>query len=429
LRDRYLATLSVRRDGSSRFGPGNEWGTFPSVAVAWRLSEEPFMESFDMFSDLKLRASWGKNGNQAFANYQQFSTYVVGDAQSQVLFGDQYVSTIRPSAVDPKIKWEETTSYDVGIDFGFMGNRFTGAIDYYSKDTDDLIFTIPVAAGTNLSNFLTTNVGSMKNTGVEFSLGGSIIDGQDGGLVWDANFNAAHNSNELVRINAIGGGSEQILVGDVAGGVGTKIQVLQPGMPINSFFVYRHKRDADGKPIYTDTNGDGTINENDLYEELGGESNVINQDDRVPFHSPAPDWIIGHTSRLAYQHVDLGFTMRAYLGNYVYNNVASNLGSYEEVTRGSPYNLHASVLETGFVRPQYFSDYYVEDASFLRMDNITLGYTLTWRGQPMRIFGTVQNVFTLTGYDGVDPTAGLNGLDNNIYPRSRTFTGGVTVRF
>jgi iron complex outermembrane receptor protein len=156
---------------------------------------------------------------------------------------------------------------------------------------------------------------------------------------------------------------------------------------------------------------------------------VINQDDRVPVHSPAPDWIIGHTSRLAYQHVDLGFTMRAYLGNYVYNNVASNLGSYEEVTRGSPYNLHASVLETGFVRPQYFSDYYVEDASFLRMDNITLGYTLTWRGQPMRIFGTVQNVFTLTGYDGVDPTAGLNGLDNNIYPRSRTFTGGVTVRF
>ncbi len=428
LRDRYLATLSIRHDGSSRFGPGNEWGTFPSVALAWRLSEEPFLADVEPISDLKLRASWGKNGNQAFANYQQFSTYVVGDGQALAQFGDKFVPTIRPSAVDPTIKWEETTSYDLGLEFGLFDNRFIGSLDYYHKDTDDLIFTIPVAAGTNLSNFVTTNIGSMKNRGFEFSIGGQILGAGNTGLRWTADFNAAHNSNELVSINAIGSGSEQILVGGIAGGVGTTIQVLQPGQPINSFLVYRHKRE-DGKPIYRDVNGDGTINEKDLYEELGGDSLVVNQDDRVPFHSPAPDWILGHTSRFQYRKFDLGFTMRAYLGNYVYNNVASNLGNYEEVARGSPYNLHASVLETGFERPQYFSDYYVEDASFLRMDNLTLGYTLDWQGRPMRVFGTVQNVFTASGYSGVDPTAGLNGIDNNIYPRSRTFTGGVSVRF
>ena len=428
LNDRYLATVSVRHDGSSRFGPGNEWGTFPSVAVAWRLSQEEFLQDLGSVSDLKLRASWGKNGNQAFDNYQQFTTYVVGDNQSQAQFGDDFVSTIRPSAVDPNIKWEETTSYNVGLDFGLLGNRITGSVDYYSKETDDLIFTIPVAAGTNLSNFVTTNIGSMENSGIEFSLGGRVLDSQVGGLSWDANFNASRNSNELVKINPIGGGSEQILVGGIAGGVGTTIQVLQPGVPINSFFVYEHRRDADGSPIWEDTNGDGTINDTDLYEDLNGDG-IVNFSDRRPLHNPAPDWIFGHSSWLQYGSIDLSFTMRAYLGNRVYNNVASNLGNYEEVARGSPYNLHASVLETGFERPQYFSDYYVEDASFLRMDNLTLGYTVNWRGQPMRIFGTIQNVFTLTGYDGVDPTAGLNGIDNNIYPRSRTFTGGVTVRF
>lgn len=429
LNDRYYATFSVRRDGSSRFGPDNAWGTFPSVAVAWRLSQEPVMERLTALSDLKLRASWGKNGNQAFANYQQFTTYVVGDGQSQAQFGDEFVATVRPSAVDPNIKWEETTSFNLGLDFGLFENRLTGSIDYYDKDTDDLIFTIPVAAGTNLSNFVTTNIGSMNNRGVELTLNAGILDGRNGSLRWEALFNAAHNTNELVHVNPIAGGSEQILVGEVAGGVGTRIQVLQPGHPINSFFVYRHKRGPDGRPIYEDTNGDDVINEQDLYEEHGGDADVINQDDRVPFHSPDPDWILGHTSDIAYRNLDLSFTLRAYLGTYVYNNIASNLGSYEEVGRGSPFNLHASVLETGFEKPQYFSDYYVEDASFLRMDNLTLGYTVQWRGRPMRIFGTVQNVFTLTGYSGVDPTAELRGIDNNIYPRSRTFSGGVSVRF
>jgi iron complex outermembrane receptor protein len=438
LNDEYLVALSVRRDGSSRFGKANAWGVFPAVALAWRLSQQPFLRDIEALSDLKLRASWGKTGNQAFANYQQYSTYLVGDAQTQYQFGNEYVTTIRPSASDPDIKWEETKSWDLGLDYGFMDQRFTGAIDWYSKKTTDLIFTVPVAAGTNLSNYLTTNIGSMKNQGVEFSLSADILRGGSGGLSWTGTLNAARNTNELVRINPFAGEAQQILTGLVSGGVGTYIQVFQPGVPINSFYVYQHKM-RNGKPIYEDSNGldsgghltgqpDGTINEQDLYEDINGDG-VINVSDRRAFHDPAPKWILGHTSNLTYGSVDLSVTLRAYLGSWVYNNVASNLGTYAEVTRASPYNLHASVLETGFATPQYLSDYYVEDASFLRMDDITIGYSFDYQGRPLRVYGTVQSAFTSTGYSGVDPTAGLNGLDNNIYPRSRTFSGGLSIRF
>jgi iron complex outermembrane receptor protein len=439
--DRYLAAFSVRRDGSSRFGPGNEWGTFPAVALAWRLSEESIFQGVGGLSDLKLRGSWGKTGNQAFSNYQQYSSYLVGDAQTQALFGNEFVTTIRPSAADPNIKWEETNSYNVGLDWGFSNQRISGAVDWYVKKTDDLIFTVPVAAGTNLSNYLTTNIGSMENRGIEFSVNAQLLEGRNGGLSWTADFNAARNTNKLTAINPILGDSvrlQRILTGLVSGGVGTYIQSLEPGQPINSFFVYEHKRDASGKPVYEDVNGlaggkftgnpDGTINEQDLYVDLNGDS-IINVGDRRAFENPAPKWMVGHSSYLTYGKVDFGFTLRAYLGNHVYNNVASNLGTYAEVTRGAPYNLHASVLETGFVTPQYLSDYYVEDASFLRMDNVSLGYAFSYQGQPARIFVSVQNAFTLTDYTGVDPTSGLNGLDNNIYPRSRTFTGGLSVRF
>ena len=428
IKDRYLANVSLRRDGSSRFGEGQQWGTFPSVAVAWRVSSEPFMQKYTSVSDLKLRASWARTGNQSFGNYLQYSTYTVGNSQAQYAFADSFFTTIRPSAVDPNIKWEATRSWNLGLDFGFKDQRFTGAIDVYDKKTSDLIFRVPVAAGTNLGDFVTTNIGSMRNRGVEFSLSARVLEGTGGGLGWTADFTAAHNSNELTAINPFGGSSQQILVGGIAGGVGSTIQVLTPGVPVNSFFVYEHIKDASGKPIYADVNNDGTINEQDLYKDQNADG-IINQNDLRPFHDPAPKWQFGHSSYFSYNKWDLGFTLRAYFGNYVYNNVASNLGTYSEVTRGSPYNLHASVLETGFVTPQYFSDVYVEDASFLRMDNITLGYSFNYSGIPARVFGTVQNAFTITGYSGVDPTAGLNGIDNNIYPRSRTFTGGLTLRF
>jgi iron complex outermembrane receptor protein len=425
--DRYLIGGSIRRDGSSRFSPSNAWGVFPSVSLGWRISQESFMRDMKSVSDLKLRGSWAKTGNQAFANYSYFANYVLGDAQTQAQFGNDYISTLRPSAYDPNIQWEETKSNDIGLDFGFMNQRVTGSIDYYNKKTNDLIFTVPVAAGTNLSNFLTTNIGSMKNDGVELSLSAGVLRGASQGLTWTADFTAARNTNELVSINPVFGSNakgQQILTGLVSGGVGTFIEVLRPGQPVNSFYVYEHRVGSNGKPVFKEGAGADTA----MYVDQNGD-HIINQDDRVPFKDPAPKWMLGHSSYFGYRNFDLSLTLRAYFGNYVYNNVASNLGTYSEVTRASPYNLQRSVLETGFKTPQYLSDYYVEDASFLRMDNLTLGYSFKYRTQSIRAFGTVQNVFTTTDYTGVDPTAGLNGLDNNIYPRSRTFTAGASIRF
>jgi len=423
INDRYLANISVRQDGSSRFGSGNQWGTFPSFAGAWRISQESFLRNVPWLSDLKLRGSWAKTGNQSFGNYLQFSTFLVGDGLSQYQFADSFFNTVRPSAVDPNIKWEGTRSLDIGLDFGFKNQRFTGAIDWYNKRTDDLIFTVPVAAGTVPGDFVTTNIGAMRNRGIEFSLSARVLQGGSTGrgLTWTADLTASHNTNVLLAINPFSGTGQQILTGGIAGGVGTTIQVLTPNQPVNSFFVWQSKRSANGRPIYSN-------NLTDMYVDQNSDG-VINGLDLRPFHDPAPKWILGHSSYLTYGKFDGGFTLRAYMGNYVYNNVASNLGTYSEVTRGSPYNLHSSVLKTGFVTPQYFSDYYVERASFLRMDNLTLGYSFNLRGQSARVFGSVQNVFTITGYSGVDPTAGFNGIDNNIYPRSRTFSGGLTLRF
>ncbi len=426
LNDRYLVAVSLRRDGSSRFGPDKAWGTFPSVAFAWRLSRESFMSGVGALSDLKLRVSRASTGNQAFGNYQQYSTYTVGDGQTQVQFGNTFVSTIRPSAVDPNIGWEETRATNVGLDFGLWNDRITGTIDWYDKTTSDLIFNVPVAAGTNFSNYVTTNIGDMKNTGFELGLNAKLREGSDRRLAWNVMLTASHNRNELTTINPYSpsAAAQQINTGFVAGGVGTTVQVLRPGVPINSFYVYEHRRNPDGTPVWA--TGAGA----QLAMYVDRDSNgVINNSDRRPFHSPAPDWILGLSNYMSYDNFDFGFTMRAYTGNYVYNNVASNLGTYAEVTRASPFNLHSSVLETGFETPQYLSDYYVEKASFLRLDNISVGYTLNWGGRPMRLFGTVQNAFTITGYSGVDPTSGLNGIDNNIYPRSRTFTFGSNVRF
>ena len=431
LMDRYLLSLSVRRDGSSKFGPQEQWGTFPAAGIAWRIIDEAYMPRVAPLSDLKLRASWGVNGNQAIPEYLAYSAYRLGDARTCAQFGDDCVTTIRPGAADPGIKWEETTSYNLGLDYGFLSDRFTGAVDYYFKETEDLLFRVPVAAGTNLSNYVTTNIGSVENQGLELSLNAEIFQGAPGGFTWDASFNASTNRNELTQINPFGSGSEQYPVGGISGAVGSNIQVLTPGSPVNSFFVYRHKRDANGRPLNEDIDNDGTISDFEIYEDLNGDS-AITGADRRPYQSPAPRWIFGHTSQLGYRGFDLGFTLRAYRGNYVYNNVASNLGHYEALRDvGSPSNLHESVLRYGFQSPQYFSDVYVEDASFIRMDNITVGYTVPRaRGvEQFRLFATVQNAFTVTDYSGVDPTAGIGGIDNNIYPFARTLTAGVTVGF
>ena len=443
INDRYIVAASLRHDGSSRFGPTHDYGTFPSVSLAWRLSSEPMFKGIKGLSDLKLRGSWAKTGNQSFGNYLQYTSFQLGDNLTQYQFGDSIFTTSRPSAVDPNIKWESTRAFNVGLDFGFSNQRFSGAIDWYDKKTSDLLFTVPVAAFTTTGNFITTNIGSMRNRGIEMSFSARMLDGGQRGLSWQADFTAARNTNKLLTISPFGGSSLKILVGNVSGGVGTRIQVLAPGVPVNSFYVYQHILE-NGKPIYKDVNGDrvdgqpnGTINEQDLYVDQNGDG-IINQDDLRPFHDPAPKWILGHSSYFSYGKWDAGFTLRSYLGNYVYNNVASANGDFSQLSRGnSPYNISTSVLETGFATQQLQSDFYVQKASFLRLDNLTLGYTFNLRGQSARLFGTVQNLFTITGYDGVDPaaniagsptTSSLNGIDNNIYPASRTFSAGLSLK-
>jgi len=417
--DRYIAAFSIRRDGSSRFGAGNQWGNFPALSFAWRLSQEPFLRGVGGLSDLKLRASWARTGNQGIPDYLWSPTYTYSNPYAQYQFGDQWVTTIRPGAVDPNIKWEATASTNLGLDFGFSNQRFSGSIDWYTKKTTDMLFDVTVAAGSALTNHLWTNIGSMKNTGLELMLSARLIDGHGRDLAWTADFTASTNSNELLTINPRAVGAQQILETTVAGGVGTFIQVIQPGAPVHSFFVCRQAYGSDGRPLegqYLSLVGD-TV--------LTGCSNS----ERRPYHSPQPKWQLGHTSRFTWHGFDLSFTLRAYLGNYVYNNVASNYGVYQELNRGAPYNLSTSVLETGFTAPQYLSDYYVESASFLRVDNIALGYAFNYAGRPWRAYLTVQNAFTITGYSGVDPTAGVNNVDYNLYPRARTFTGGLSVRY
>jgi hypothetical protein len=419
--DRFLASVSLRRDGSSRFGPGNQWGTFPAVSGAWRLSQESFLRGISALSDLKLRASWAKTGNQAFGDYLFIPTYTYGDGQSQYYLGGQWVTTIRPSAVDQNIHWESTRSTNVGLDYGFLNQRFSGSIDWYTKKTTDMIFYVPVAAGATFSNYVTTNVGAMQNQGIEASLSARILEPRGGGLSWTADFTVSHNANKLLYINP-NRSVTKINVGGISGGVGNTIQVLLPGEPINSFYVYEQKYGSDGAPVYDATN---PLN---MYVDQNADG-VINNDDLRPFHSSWPSLELGHTSAFTFRNLDFSFSLRAALGAYVYNNVASANGSYQNITgSATPSNMDASVLTTGFPIQQYFSDYYVQSASFLRMDNVTVGYTWQMSGRPWRAYVTVQNAFTITGYEGVDPTAGIRGIDNNIYPRSRTFSGGLSVR-
>ena len=272
--DKYLAGFSVRQDGSSRFGPSNQWGTFPSVAVAWRLSQEPFMQGRWGLSDLKLRASWARTGNQSFGDYLAYSTYTYSDAQTQVQFGNTFTPTIRPSAVDEGIHWETTSAYNIGLDFGFSNQRFSGTLDWYTKNTSEMIFFTPIAAGTNLGNFITTNIGSMKNRGFELALNADLLPRSRTGLSWTTMFTAAHNTNRLLSINP-NKSVRRVLTGGISGGVGNLIQELEPGVPILSFWVYQQKYGPNGKPIYSDTllnmyvdrNGDGQINDSDRRSE------------------------------------------------------------------------------------------------------------------------------------------------------------------
>lgn len=395
LADRYGATLSLRRDHSSIFAPGRGSGTFPAVGLAWRISREPFLAFVTPLADLALRASWGRTGNQSL--------------------GALPGSPLQAPAVDPNLRWESTTSWGAGIDFGLFRQTIRGTVDWYTRRTDDLIAVVPVAAGVNFANYIATNVGSVRNRGLELSLTAEVLHGASRNLHWTAEFTAAHNANELLDLAP---GQQAVPTGAIAGGIGTTIQVLQPGQPVNAFFVCQQAYQG-GKPVengYVAVAGGGVVQ-------------GCTAANLRAYHDPAPRWILGHTSTVTWAGLDLAVTLRAWTGNYVYDNVASSMGNYSALGTGAPFNLSADVLRSGFVTAQLLSDYYVRDASFLRVDDITLGYSFTVAGQRWRVFATVQNAVTFTGYRGGDPAAaGLTGIDGGGYPTSRSVTGGVSVR-
>ncbi|WP_298732470.1 TonB-dependent receptor [uncultured Chitinophaga sp.] len=427
LLDKYLLTVNVRRDGSSRFR--DHWGTFPSVALAWRINRENFLKNSTLFSELKLRAGYGVTGQQDLLtnDYPYLPRYTNGDANAQYQFGGTYYMTLRPEGYDANIKWEETETYNIGLDFGFLNNRISGSIDYYKKKTKDLLSVIPVAAGSNLTNQLLTNVGNIDIKGLEFTLNATPVSTKD--FNWDAGFNFTYNTLEITNLSrvkdpdAIG-----IEVGTISGGTGNTIQVHTVGYAPYTFFVYKQLY-KDGKPLdgqYEDLNKDGKIDKEDRYR----------------YKSPNPKYLLGFNSQFSYKHWNAGFSMRGSFGNYVYNNPSSDLGSYRNITFPNYLaNMHSSVLETNFTNQQFFSDYFVENASFVRMDNISLGYNfgrVLKDKVNLRVSATVQNVFVITGYNGLDPELGNDkvgtnnigeGIDNKFYPRPRIYSLGLNLDF
>lgn len=427
-RDKYLLTVTVRRDGSTRFGESNRWGTFPSAAFAWRILQEDFAESLaSTFSDLKLRLGYGITGNQEIGDFGYLPTYSLSDARARYQFGNEFVTTARPNGYDPNLKWEETSSFNLGLDFGFLNGRVNGTLDYYYKETKDLLFTVNVPAGTNLTDRVLTNIGSVENQGVELTLNAFVIDKAD--FSWNVSFNGAHNTNKILSIDQVS--TSGILTGGISGGVGNNIQILQVGQPVNAFFAFEHLKGANGKPLADgiDHNEDGSVNLADIYADINKDGKVDDLDKR-PIEKPAPDFILGIGSQLNFKNFDLNFTLRGNIGNYVYNNNASNYGYYDRIDErpGFVNNVHTSVLLSNYERPQYFSDFYIEDASFLRLDNITLGYNFNQLGnnRNLRLYATAQNLFVFTNYTGLDPEVG-NGIDNNPYPRSRAFIFGLSL--
>lgn len=427
LLDRYLLTINVRRDGSSRFR--DHWGTFPSAALAWRINQESFLNGAKVLSDLKLRIGWGITGQQDLLlnDYPYLPRYTIGDANAQYQFGSSYYLTLRPEGYDADIKWEQTTTYNAGLDFGFLNNRISGSVDYYIKKTKDLLSLIPVAAGSNLTNQLYTNVGNLETKGLEFTLNATPVSTKD--FTWDAGFNFTYNTIEITNLTKVQDpNAKGILTGTISGGTGNMIQIHSVGYAPYSFYV-RKQVYQDGKPMdgqYEDLNKDGQIND----------------DDRYRYKSPNPKFLLGLNSQFSYKNWNAGFSMRGSFGNYVYNNPSSDLGSYRNITFPNYLsNMHTSLLETNFTNQQFFSDYYVENASFVRMDNISLGYSfrnLLRNKVNLRVSATVQNVFVISGYSGLDPELGDDkvgtnfvgvGIDNKFYPRPRIYSLGLNLDF
>lgn len=419
--DRYMLTASVRRDGSSRFSKDHRWGTFPSAALAWRVNEENFMKGFKALYNMKLRLGVGKTGQQEIDNYGYIASFSPSaNAGAYYQFGDQYYSMWRPDAYDPNRKWETTTTYNGGLDYGFFGNRVYGSVDVYLKKTKDLLNTVPLAIGENNTNQITKNIGSMENKGVELSLTVVPIDNKD--ITWEVSANATYNNAKITKltINDNDPNNDYILLtGGISGGTGTNIQRHAVGHAPSTFYMYKQLYNADGKPIdgaYADLNGDGVIDDNDRY--LG--------------KSSVPKWFLGFNTSFRYQSWTLSTSLRSNLGAYVYNNFASNNGNFDQTLQNDFLsNGSTDIFNTLFSKQNLLSDYYLQNASFLKMDYLTLSYEFPkiFKGiNRLAASFTVQNVFTATKYKGVDPEIS-GGIDNNFYPNPRSFMLGINVNF
>jgi len=416
--EKYLLTINYRRDGTSRFGPDNRWGDFGGVAAAWRISDEDFLKGNETISELKLRASYGLNGqSEGIAGDLYLDRYRFGNAFSQYIFGNTPILATIPSERS-NLKWEETATTEIGIDFGLFNNKVTGSLSAFQKNSTDLLAEAPVPGGTNFTNRVLRNIGDLQVNGIEFTVNADVIRTED--FSWNFNFNATYLDREIKELPA----GQDITAGGIAGGTGNFIQLYREGFAPDSFWVYKQLYDASGSPIegaYADLNGDGIINASDRY---------LKED-------PQADLQLGFQSSINYKNFDLAFNLRASLGNYVYNNVNSSNAQYALLQDNAVLgNLPTSVLNTNFVNTSdvILSDIYLENGSFLRMDNITLGYTFDrplkkFASNSVRIWAGMQNVFLLTNYSGLDPELAGNGIDNTNFPRPRTFLVGANIKF
>lgn len=415
---RYMLTGTLRRDGTSRFSKDNRWGTFPSVALAWRLSEETFLKESGMLSNLMLRASFGITGQQeGIGNYNYLPVYTYSQDGAQAQFGNQWYYTYRPEAYVADLKWETTASWNFGVDFGFLRERFTGSVDFYTRKTKDLLASVASPAGTNFDKNILTNVGNVDSEGLELTL--NVIPIQTNDWYWDVSFNMTWQKMKVKNLSLVEGGA----VTNIAAGAwidGQNVQVLTEGYEPYMFYVYRQLYDEEtGKPIegaYADLNDDGEINSGDLYR----------------YKSPAPDFIFGFSTSVNYKKWTLSTSLRANVGNYVYDGMAMNTGAMGTMSYNSYQlnNLHSSYLETGFQSRQHLSDYYVKNGSFLKMDNLSLSYNFgrvaPWLSMNAGIM--MQNVFCITKYSGVDPEI-PSGMDASFYPRPRIYSLNVGFEF
>jgi TonB-dependent starch-binding outer membrane protein SusC len=419
-RDKYLFTATLRSDGTSRFEKSRRFGLFPAVGLGWKINEEPFLKGSKTISELKLRLGYGITGQQDIVgnDYPYIATYTRSDDAARYPFGNVYYNTLRPDAYNETIQWETAETINAALDYGFFGNRITGSLDVYRKKSYDLISYVPPAQGTNFGSSVISNIGNITNHGVELNINAEVISKED--LQWTVGYNITYNKNEVTKLTLNNDPKFLVAVGGIGGTTSGTIQAHRVGYPRRAYYTYQQVYDDNGKPledVYVDRNNDGVINTDDLYS----------------YKQPDPIAYMGINSRVNYKNFDFSFSGRANLGNYVYNNVAANSTYRALYDIGILMNVSKLAEKTQFdpATNTRFSDYYVENASFFRMDNINLGYTFREVFKDklnIRIGAGAQNVFVITKYSGLDPEV-EGGRDNNFFPRTRSFFLNLNCTF